>query len=89
MTEKQLAVVILAAGEGTRMKSAKPKVMHELAGLPILGHALATATELGADYVIPVIRHQRESLASYIAENFPHASPADQDELPGTGRAVE
>jgi bifunctional UDP-N-acetylglucosamine pyrophosphorylase/glucosamine-1-phosphate N-acetyltransferase len=89
MTEKQLAVVILAAGEGTRMKSAKPKVMHELAGLPLLGHALATATELGADHVIPVIRHQRELLAAYIAENYPLATPADQDELPGTGRAVE
>jgi bifunctional UDP-N-acetylglucosamine pyrophosphorylase/glucosamine-1-phosphate N-acetyltransferase len=89
MTEKQLAVVILAAGEGTRMKSAKPKVMHELAGLPLLGHALATATELGADHVIPVIRHQRELLASYISENYPQATPADQDELPGTGRAVE
>lgn len=89
MTEKQLAVVVLAAGEGTRMKSTKPKVMHELAGLPLLGHALATATELGADHVIPVIRHQRELLAAYISENFPHANPADQDEVPGTGRAVE
>ncbi|MEY4424294.1 MAG: hypothetical protein RLZZ258_1397, partial [Actinomycetota bacterium] len=35
MSNKQLAIVILSAGEGTRMKSAKPKVMHELAGLPL------------------------------------------------------
>lgn len=89
MTQKQLAVVVLAAGEGTRMKSARPKVMHELAGLPLLGHALATATELGADHIIPVIRYQRDLLAAYIAENFSHANPADQDDLPGTGRAVE
>lgn len=89
MTDKHLAVVVLAAGEGTRMKSSKPKVMHELAGIPLLGHALATATELGADFVIPVIRHQRELLAQYIEANYSHALIADQDALPGTGRAVE
>lgn len=89
MTDKHLAVVVLAAGEGTRMKSSKPKVMHELAGVPLLGHALATATELGADFVIPVIRHQRELLAEYIEANYSHALIADQDDLPGTGRAVE
>ena len=89
MTDKQLAVVVLAAGEGTRMKSSKPKVMHELAGVPLLGHALATATELGADFVIPVIRHQRDLLAAYITQNFAAAQIADQDSIPGTGRAVE
>lgn len=89
MTDKQLAVVVLAAGEGTRMKSSKPKVMHELAGVPLLGHALATATDLGADFVIPVIRHQRELIAAYIESNFADATIADQDDLPGTGRAVE
>lgn len=89
MTEKHLAVVVLAAGEGTRMKSAKPKVMHELAGLPLLGHALATASQLDANFVIPVIRHQRDLIAEYIQANFAHALIADQDDLPGTGRAVE
>lgn len=89
MTEKQLAVVVLAAGEGTRMKSSKPKVMHELAGVPLLGHTLATAASLGADHVIPVIRHQRDLIASYISDNYPGFLIADQDELPGTGRAVE
>jgi bifunctional UDP-N-acetylglucosamine pyrophosphorylase/glucosamine-1-phosphate N-acetyltransferase len=57
MTEAHLAVVVLAAGNGTRMKSATPKVMHEIAGLPMLGHTLATASSLGASYVIPVVRH--------------------------------
>ena len=89
MTEKRLAVVVLAAGEGTRMRSSKPKVMHELAGLPLLGHALATASALGAAHVVPVIRHQRDSLAEYITTFFPNATIADQDEVPGTGRAVE
>lgn len=89
MTEKRLAVVVLAAGEGTRMRSATPKVMHEIAGLPLLGHALATASALGAAHVVPVIRHQREHIANYIQTFFPNATIADQDEIPGTGRAVE
>jgi bifunctional UDP-N-acetylglucosamine pyrophosphorylase/glucosamine-1-phosphate N-acetyltransferase len=89
MSNKQLAIVILSAGEGTRMKSAKPKVMHELAGLPLLGHVLATASSLDAQHVIPVIRHKKELLAEYIQAAFPHAVIAEQDDIPGTGRAVE
>ena len=89
MTEKHLAVVVLAAGEGTRMRSQKPKVMHELAGLPLLGHVLATATSLGAAHVIPVIRHQKEALTDYINAFYPMVQIAHQDEVPGTGRAVE
>ncbi len=56
---RQLAVVVLAAGEGTRMKSATPKVLHEIAGLPLLGHVLSTAHSLGADHVVAVLRHER------------------------------
>jgi bifunctional UDP-N-acetylglucosamine pyrophosphorylase/glucosamine-1-phosphate N-acetyltransferase len=89
MTEKHLAVIVLAAGEGTRMKSSTPKVMHEIAGLPMLGHVLATATALGAAHVVPVIRHQRDQIAKYISAYFPTVTPSDQDEIPGTGRAVE
>ena len=87
--EQHLAVVVLAAGAGTRMKSNKPKVMHEIAGLPLLGHALATASSLGASYVVPVIRHQKEVIAPYIEAFYPNAKIAEQDEIPGTGRAVE
>lgn len=89
MAQKHLAVVVLAAGEGTRMRSQKPKVMHELAGLPLLGHVLATAHALDAAHVIPVIRHQKEALAEYINAFFPTAKIAEQDAVPGTGRAVE
>ena len=89
MSEKHLAVVVIAAGEGTRMRSKAPKVMHELAGLPLLGHVLATATSIGAAHVIPVIRHQKELLTEYIDAYFPTATIAHQDEIPGTGRAVE
>ncbi len=89
MAEQHLAVVVLAAGEGTRMRSRKPKVMHEIAGLPLLGHALVTATQLGASHVVPVIRHQKDLIAEYITAMFPSAIIAEQDEVPGTGRAVE
>ncbi|MEY4320832.1 MAG: hypothetical protein RLZZ471_773 [Actinomycetota bacterium] len=89
MAEQHLAVVVLAAGEGTRMRSRKPKVMHELAGMPLLGHALVTASQLGASHVVPVIRHQKDLLAEYITAFFPNATIAEQDDVPGTGRAVE
>lgn len=89
MSEKHLAVIVLAAGEGTRMRSELPKVMHEIAGLPMLHHALATASGVGAAHVIPVIRHERDLLAEYIETFFGNAVIADQDDLPGTGRAVE
>ena len=89
MTEAHLAVVVLAAGNGSRMKSATPKVMHEIAGLPMLGHTLATASSLGASYVIPVVRHEKEILESYIHAFYPNTHMAHQDEIPGTGRAVE
>jgi bifunctional UDP-N-acetylglucosamine pyrophosphorylase / glucosamine-1-phosphate N-acetyltransferase len=89
MSERHLAVVVLAAGQGTRMKSNKPKVMHELAGLPLLGHVLTTANALGAAHVVPVVRHEKEAISAYITEFFPTAIIAEQDEIPGTGRAVE
>lgn len=89
MAEQHLAVVVLAAGEGTRMRSRKPKVMHELAGIPLLGHALVTAHQLGASHVVPVIRHQKDLIAEYVTAFFPSAVIAEQDETPGTGRAVE
>ena len=89
MSEKHLAVVVLAAGEGTRMRSQTPKVMHEISGLPMLGHALATATALNAQYVVPVIRHEKEKLESYIHTFYPTVQIAHQDDQPGTGRALE
>ena len=85
----KFAVIVLAAGSGTRMRSKTPKLMHELAGLPLLGHALSTAHALGADHVIPVVRHERDLIVNYINTFYPTAKIADQDEIPGTGRAVE
>lgn len=83
------AVVVLAAGEGTRMRSATPKVLHTLAGRSMLGHALSTARALEPGRVLVVVRHEREAVAAHVAEVDPQALLADQDEIPGTGRAVQ
>jgi bifunctional UDP-N-acetylglucosamine pyrophosphorylase/glucosamine-1-phosphate N-acetyltransferase len=63
--------------------------MHEIAGLPLLGHALATASSLGAAHVIPVIRYKKELISEYIRAFYPGVTIAEQDDVPGTGRAVE
>jgi bifunctional UDP-N-acetylglucosamine pyrophosphorylase / glucosamine-1-phosphate N-acetyltransferase len=84
-----LAVVVLAAGEGTRMKSAIPKVLHKIAGLELLGHVLSTATALGAGKVVCVLRHEKQIIADYVNAFYPTVEIAEQDEVPGTGRAVE
>ncbi|HEY9499842.1 MAG TPA: bifunctional UDP-N-acetylglucosamine diphosphorylase/glucosamine-1-phosphate N-acetyltransferase GlmU [Terrimesophilobacter sp.] len=89
MTDNNLAVIILAAGEGTRMKSATPKILHTLAGIPLVGHVLATARELSPRYVIAVVRHERDAVAGVISSLLPETVVVDQDDIPGTGRAVE
>ncbi|MDN4475571.1 bifunctional UDP-N-acetylglucosamine diphosphorylase/glucosamine-1-phosphate N-acetyltransferase GlmU [Demequina sp. SYSU T00192] len=82
------AVMILAAGAGTRMRSATPKVLHRIAGRSLVAHALAAAAELDPGRTVVVVRHEREAVASHIADVAPHALIADQDAVPGTGSAV-
>lgn len=89
MAQSQLAVVVLAAGQGTRMKSSLPKVLHPLGGMPIIGHVLDTAMSLQPEFILAVVRHDRDRVASAILEHYEAAIIVDQDEQPGTGRAVE
>ena len=89
MTKQALAVVVLAAGAGTRMKSATPKVLHEVAGLPLIGHVLSTASALEPDHIAVVLRHERDAVAAVVDQFAPDALLVDQDDVPGTGRAVE
>jgi bifunctional UDP-N-acetylglucosamine pyrophosphorylase/glucosamine-1-phosphate N-acetyltransferase len=89
MTDSSLAIVVLAAGQGTRMKSATPKLLHELAGAPIIAHVLATARALDAAHVLTVVRNERDRLVEVIGVELPESAIVDQDEVPGTGRAVE
>lgn len=84
-----IAVVILAAGQGTRMKSALPKVLHKIGGRALISHVLDTAAGLKPETVIAVVRHERELVAQAILDHAPHAVIVEQDETPGTGRAVE
>ena len=84
-----LAVIVLAAGQGTRMKSSRPKVLHSLAGRSLVGHVLATAGQLGPDHVIAVVRHERDAVVASIVELLPDVLIVDQDDISGTGRAVE
>jgi bifunctional UDP-N-acetylglucosamine pyrophosphorylase/glucosamine-1-phosphate N-acetyltransferase len=86
--QRPAAVIVLAAGEGKRMHSATPKVLHQIAGRSLLGHALAAARELAPDDLVVVVRHQRALVAEHVTEIDPKALIADQDDVPGTGRAV-
>src|SRR5512135_2491813 len=82
------AVIVLAAGEGTRMRSTTPKVLHEIGGRSLLGHALAAARSLAPDQLVVVVRHERDRVAAHVAQLDPGALIADQDDVKGTGRAV-
>ena len=82
------AVVVLAAGEGTRMRSVTPKVLHRIGGRSLLGHAIAAARTLAPDHLVVVVRHERDRVAAHVAEVDPAAIIADQDDVRGTGRAV-
>jgi bifunctional UDP-N-acetylglucosamine pyrophosphorylase / glucosamine-1-phosphate N-acetyltransferase len=87
--DQQLAIIVLAAGQGTRMKSATPKLLHPLAGSPIVAHVLRTAQALDAAHVVVVVRHERDQVAAMVESVLPACVVVDQDEIPGTGRAVE
>jgi len=89
MSTRPLAVVVLAAGQGTRMKSSTPKVLHRLAGLPLVQHVLESAGGLRPDHLVAVVRHERDRVVASVLETTPEAVVVDQDDVPGTGRAVE
>lgn len=88
-TARPAAVVILAAGEGTRMKSTTPKVLHRIGGRSLLGHAIAAARATEPEHLVVVVRHHRDLVAAHVAELDAAALIADQDEVKGTGRAAE
>ncbi|MFF1488016.1 bifunctional UDP-N-acetylglucosamine diphosphorylase/glucosamine-1-phosphate N-acetyltransferase GlmU [Streptomyces sp. NPDC058319] len=82
------AVVVLAAGEGTRMKSATPKVLHEICGRSLVGHVLAAARELKPENLVVVVGHAREQVSAHLAEVDAAARTAVQEKQKGTGHAV-
>ena len=94
------SAVILAAGQGTRMKSALPKVLHSIAGRPLVHYPVRAALEAGCGEVVVVVGHGRERLEAYLSEAFgasAHGIPeawkgrvktAVQKEQRGTGDAA-
>ncbi len=84
-----LAVIILAAGKGTRMKSAFPKVLHGFAGRPMLGHLLAALQPLKPARTVVITGFGAETVEAYCNANFPGCEFVRQTEQRGTGHAVQ
>ena len=87
MTDQPTTAIILAAGEGSRMKSARPKPLHEVAGLSLLGHTIRTAGAM-ADAVTVVTGAGAEAVANAAKALHPDAAIAEQTERLGTAHAV-
>lgn len=86
---RALAVVVMAAGQGKRMKDPnQAKVMYELDGKPMLHYVVDLADNIGAGRVIAVIGHQREEVMKYLERSHPHVVCVVQAQQLGTGHAV-
>ena len=83
------AVVILAAGEGKRMRSSRSKLLHEIAGHSMLSYAVDAATALEPEHVVVVVGHLREQVEAHLDEIAPHVTTVVQTEQRGTGHAVQ
>ena len=87
------AVVVLAAGAGTRMRSKTPKVLHPLAGRTMLAHALYAAADLAPDHLVTVVGHDRERVSESVTEIGSELgrtiTTSVQEEQLGTGHAVQ
>ena len=84
--DASLEVIVLAAGQGKRMASTRPKVLHQLAGRPLLAHVLDTVTSLGPDRTHVVVGHGADQVRSAFADRA--VTWAEQSERRGTGHAV-
>jgi bifunctional UDP-N-acetylglucosamine pyrophosphorylase/glucosamine-1-phosphate N-acetyltransferase len=84
----ELLSIILAAGEGTRMRSATPKLLHPVGGLPIIGHVVRAAVGAGSTQVAMVTAPEHERLRSEVASAFPDVQFFQQSERRGTAHAA-
>lgn len=80
----QAAAIVLAAGEGTRMRSSIPKVAHEILGVPLVRYVVDAARGAGIDRIVTVVGHRSDVVAALV----PDTTPVVQDEQLGTGHAV-
>lgn len=87
MTQQHMSVVILAAGQGTRMKSKQPKVLHAIGGKPLLGHVIQTARQLNPQQTVVVYGHGGDQVKTALATE--KVLWVEQSEQLGTGHAVD
>ncbi|MFD4291760.1 bifunctional UDP-N-acetylglucosamine diphosphorylase/glucosamine-1-phosphate N-acetyltransferase GlmU [Rhodococcus sp. NPDC058505] len=89
----ETAVIVLAAGAGTRMRSKTPKVLHTLAGRSMLAHSLHAAAELKPTHLVVVVGHEREAVGAAVADTATalgiEIATAVQEQQNGTGHAVQ
>ena len=88
MTSRTCLSIILAAGEGTRMKSATPKVLHKIAGLPMVAHVIGAAHAAGGTDTALVVGHGAEEVRAAAASFAPNIETFVQDRRLGTANAV-
>ncbi|MCO5163580.1 MAG: bifunctional UDP-N-acetylglucosamine diphosphorylase/glucosamine-1-phosphate N-acetyltransferase GlmU [Mesorhizobium sp.] len=88
MSQRSCLTIILAAGEGTRMKSAMPKVLHEIAGLPMVAHVAKAAIAAGGTDVAVVVGRGGEAVRKAVTPFAPGAETFEQVERLGTAHAV-
>lgn len=87
-THRKALAIVLAAGEGTRMKSDTPKVLHRVAGRSMLAHVLASVAAAGVDQVAVVVGPGRDDVRAEAQRVTPHAQIFEQTERLGTAHAV-
>ena len=83
------AAIILAAGEGTRMRSNRPKVLHTFAGKTFLERVMASVSALAPSTLAVVVHYQAQRVAEAARSYRPDVEIVHQDDIPGTGRAVQ
>ncbi|MEV0646786.1 bifunctional UDP-N-acetylglucosamine diphosphorylase/glucosamine-1-phosphate N-acetyltransferase GlmU [Phytomonospora sp. NPDC050363] len=88
MTQPQRTVILLAAGEGKRMRSAVPKMLHEVLGRSLMGHVLAAAEALDPAETMVVVGHGAEQVSAHLADIAPTARTVVQEKQLGTGHAT-
>ncbi len=86
--DRPTAVVVLAAGSGTRMKSKTSKVLHPVCGRSMIGHVVTAALSVQPRYVVAVVGHGRDDVGPHIRETASEALLAVQESQDGTGHAV-
>ncbi|MBI1364060.1 MAG: UDP-N-acetylglucosamine diphosphorylase/glucosamine-1-phosphate N-acetyltransferase [Proteobacteria bacterium] len=87
-SNEQFAVAIMAGGKGTRMKSDMPKVLHPVAGKPMLGHVLDAAAELAPTHTVVIVGHGADKVREFISAYSSDVQAAEQTQQLGTGHAV-